>query len=84
MVIIMEDEMPLLNYFRSLRGKSRRSTSPGKSVEGVMTGSANPGDARDDLLAAQSFYAEQETTRSLGTKKERRGLKKHIMGIFTI
>lgn len=76
--------MPLLKYFRSLRGKSRRRTSPGKSATGVMTDCADPGDARDDLLAAQSFYAEQETTRSLGRKKERRGLKKHISGIFTI
>jgi hypothetical protein len=81
MQIITEDEMPLLKYFRSLRAKNRRCAAMKtheNSISTIRNGSDSP---REELLAAQCFYADQETTRNLG----RRGkLKKHITGIFII
>ncbi|MFC1544550.1 hypothetical protein ACFL4X_00140 [Gemmatimonadota bacterium] len=77
--------MPLLKYFRTLRGKARRGAnksapSPSDGIKDCIE-SAGP---RDELLLAQKFYAEQETTRNLGEKDRRKGLKKHISGIFII
>ena len=79
--------MPLLKYFRSLRGKSRRGAGPGKGKSCCPTSydePSGPGAAGDEVQASQRFYAEQETTRELGKKNSRKGLRKHISGIFTI
>lgn len=79
--------MPLLKYFRSLRAKSRRSAYPGKGKSCCPASCdepSGPRDADDELQASQRFYAEQETTRGLGRKNSRKGLRKHITGIFTI
>ncbi len=79
--------MPLLKYFRSLRGKSRRGANPGHNASGCPSSCEEPPGPRatdDQLQASQRFYAEQETTRGLGRKNSRKSLRKHISGIFTI
>ncbi len=79
--------MPLMKYFRSLRGKSRRGACSGKEKSRCPTSydePSGPSAAGDELQASQRFYADQETTRDLGRKNSRKGLRKHISGIFTI
>ncbi|MBT4510873.1 MAG: hypothetical protein HOC20_01505 [Chloroflexi bacterium] len=79
--------MPLMKYFRSLRGKSRRGVNPGQGNSGCPSSCDEPPGPRatgEELQASQRFYADQETTRSLGKKSSRKGLRKHIAGIFTI
>ena len=79
--------MPLMKYFRSLRGRYRRSAPAGQNEAGKPSDCAEPAGPRtgsDDMLAAQRFYAEQETTRTIGRKQRGKGLRKHITGIFTI
>ena len=76
--------MPLLKYFRSLRGRYRRTAPRSDSRAGDAREYLEPGMQGDELLAARKFYAEQETTHDLGDKKHRGKLKKHISGIFII
>ncbi len=79
--------MPLMKYFRSLRGKSRRGACPGKGKPRCPTSydePSGPSATADELQASQRFYADQETTRDLGRKNSRKGLRRHISGIFTI
>lgn len=79
--------MPLLKYFRSLRGKTARGSSPANPASTAPSCRIEAAPVRgtgDELLASQRFYAEQETTRELGSEKKRTKLKKHITGIFTI
>ena len=76
--------MPLLKYFRSLRGKNRRAMRSAVQGPGGTDNRIEPDGRCDELLAARSFYAEQETTSNLGDKDRRSRLRKHISGIFTI
>ena len=79
--IITEDEMPLLKYFRSLRAKGRRGAARSVHNSGRISKRVDAESPREELLAAQRFYADQETTRNLGRRDR---LKKHITGIFII
>jgi hypothetical protein len=80
----MEDEMPLLKYFRSLRGRYRRTASTSNSRPEGAREYLDPGMQRDESQAARKLFADQETTHGLGGRKGRGKLKKHISGIFII
>ena len=76
--------MPLLKYFRSLRAGYRRRAASTAAADCGKKECLEPAGSSDELLAAQKFYAEQETTRDLGDKNRRGKLKKHVSGIFVI